>query len=453
MFETYDAVKYRALDDEAFAVRKQEVKDLLSAETLPEGVIDEMLFAEADLIEADEERRSRAAAIRTKTIENVVKAPVVATTEPEQKRSHIEQVGNFTDTPEYRRALAAHITRQAPMPVEMIARAQAEYRSVGDPVAVSVADAYSNYTDPLGVPTIGGVPLPLTFMQEVARELKTYGGLDQKVSRTSIQGGVAVSEAELVGEAKWISDKQTAPYKEDDFETFTFSAWQLEYRVARSLLAQAMLTDNFPNNAAEIASEFNRQLNSAIWDGNGNGKPRGIITDTRLIGSGSGASAVEGKATIVEATLADLDDWAFWASVQYKLNAAYRARGEWVMADSLFGSHVSVLRDDNNRPIANFMSRYDVLNDSVVPAINGRPVNLLDDSIGADIATAQVGDINAAFGDLKHYTLNTQPGMPLTTLSWDDHDNNLHKTKVSMACDGRVTNPFGWLLIKLKASA
>lgn len=452
-FVTFDAAQYRALDADAFEQRRSEVIDLMSADTLPEGVTDEMLYAERDLILSEVERRNRVTELRNANLTAVAAGAgkVVEASEP-QTRSEVREVGNYTDTPEYRRALAAHITRQAPMPAEMIARAQAEYRA-GTPQAVTLVDGYSNYTDPTGVPTLGSVPLPITFMQEVARAMKEYGSLDQKVSRTSIQGGIAVSEAELVGEAMWINDKQTSPWNTDAFETFTFSAWQLEYRVARSLLAQAMLTDNFTNNAAEIASEFSRQLNAAIWNGNGNGKPRGIISDTRLIGSGSGASAVAPKATIVEATMADLDKWDFWASVQYKLNSAYRGRGEWVMSDSLFGSHVSVLRDDNNRPVANFMSRYDSLNDGFVPAINGRPVNLLDDSVGADISTAAVGDIIAAFGDLKHYTLNTQPGMPLTTLSWDDHDNNLHKTKVSVACDGRVTNPFGWLLIKLKASA
>lgn len=455
-FTPYDAAQYRALDADAFAQRRTQVIDLMSAETLPEGVTDEMLYAERDLILAEIERRNKVTELRNADLTAVTSgvAKVIATSEPEQKRSEIKEVGNYTDTPEYRRALANHITRQAPMPAEMIARAQAEYRA-GQPISVTVADGYSNYTDPLGVPSLanGAVPLPLTFMQEVARDMKEYGGLDQKVSRTSIQGGVAVSEAELVGEAMWINDKQTSPWNPDDFETFTFSAWQLEYRVARSLLAQAMLTDNFTNNAADIASEFSRQLNAAVWDGNGSGKPTGIITDTRLIGSGSGASAVAPKATIIEVTKEDMDSWAFWASLQYKLNSAYRGRGEWIMSDSTFGGHVAVLRDDNNRPVANFMSRYDSLNDGFVPAINGRPVNLLDDAIGTDFDTAAVGDIFAAFGDLKHYTLNTQPGMPLTTLSWDDHDNNLHKTKVSMACDGRVTNPFGWMLLKKKASA
>lgn len=85
MFETYTAAQYRALDDEKFAARKQEVKDLLSAETLPEGVTDEALFAEADLIEADENRRSRAASIRTNDL-SAVKAGagnIIASSEPQ----------------------------------------------------------------------------------------------------------------------------------------------------------------------------------------------------------------------------------------------------------------------------------------------------------------------------------------------------------------------------------
>ena len=457
MFETYTAAQYRALDDEKFAARKQEVKDLLSAETLPEGVTDEALFAEADLIDADEKRRSRAASIRTNDLA-AVKAgagTVVASSEPEQKRSSIKQVSNYTDSPEYRKALVAHITRQAPMPADMIARAQAEYRDAA-PIDVTVTNAYSNYTDPLGVPMLGAVPLPLTFMQEVAREMKVYGGLDTKVSRTSIQGGVAVSEAELVGEAMWINDKQVSPWNEDSFQTFTFSAWQLEYRVARSLLAQAMLTDNFTNNAAQIAAEFSRQLNAAIWNGNGTGKPTGILADPRLLGAGTEGQDgyIKPHATVVEVTKEDMDNWAFWASIQYKLNAAYRGRGEWIMSDADWAKHVSVLRDDNHRPIASFIGRHDTINDTFVPAINNRPVNLIDDAIaGKDFDAMEVGQVFAVFGDLKHYTLNTQPGMPLTTLSWDDHDNNLHKTKVSMACDGRVTNPFGWLLLKKKASA
>lgn len=454
MFVSYDAAQYRALDADAFEQRRNEVIDLMSAESLPEGVTDEMLFAERDIILSEVERRNKVTELRNANLQAVAAGAgkVVATSEPEPKaeqRHSIVDTGarRFTDSSDYRTALAQHILRQAPMPAEYIARARAEFRA-GTPVSVTVADAYSNYTDPLGVMEIGtGVPLPLHFIEEVAREMHMYGGLDQKVNRTSFRGGVAVAAQELVGEAMWITDKQTAPYNNDNFEVFTFSAWQAEYRIARSLLAQAIMSDSLSNVAPMAAEELSRIINAAIWAGDGQGKPRGISTDSVL------TDTTTGKATIIEASAEDVASWAFWINAFYKVPAAYRSRGEWIMADGTWGTYVATLRDDNNRPIANYLSGRDSLNDTFTPAIQGRPANLLDDSICDAFDQAAVGDVIAAFGDLKGYTLNTQPGMPLTTIEWDDHDQNLHKTKISMACDGRVTNPFGWVLIKKKAGA
>jgi hypothetical protein len=60
MFEQFTRAQYRALDHDAFVARKQEVMDLLNADELPEGVTDEMLAAEVDLIKADAQRRSMA---------------------------------------------------------------------------------------------------------------------------------------------------------------------------------------------------------------------------------------------------------------------------------------------------------------------------------------------------------------------------------------------------------
>ena len=59
MFETYTAAQYRGLSQEDFVARQNEVVDLMSAEELPEGVTDEMLYAEADLIDEALNRRSR----------------------------------------------------------------------------------------------------------------------------------------------------------------------------------------------------------------------------------------------------------------------------------------------------------------------------------------------------------------------------------------------------------
>ena len=467
MFVPFDAAQYRALDADAFEQRKNEVVDLMNAEALPEGVTDEVLFAEADIIEAEVSRRNRVAALeeaklakRAAAVKQVESgaAKVVESNAPEAKPAtsgfEVVRNGNYTDSVEYRTALANFFTRTAPMPADMLAKAYAEYRSND---AVSLNAGYTNMTDPTFTSTYSAmVPIPITLSNEIMKEMHNYGGLYEKVNHTNFPGGYVVAEGELGGDASWITDKETSPYYTDpDFKPFSFSAHQLEYRHARSLLAQAMMSDNFKNIAPDIADKFTKQLNLAVWGGNGTGKPLGITVDTRLIGTTSGGTTVPGKAVIIEVTASDLSDWSFWTSVLFTtgFNGAYRNVGEWFMGDGTWGKYLLGLKDDNNRPIANFMSTTETLNVNADGRLNGRPATLMDSTIVKGFDEASAGDIVAVFGNPRYYTINTQPGMPLSTVAWDDHDHNLHKTKVLMACDGRVTNSNGWLFLKKKASA
>lgn len=465
MFEAFTKEQYRSLDHDAFVARKQVVVDLLNSGDLPEGVTDEMLYAEADMIEAEVERRSRANKLFNAKVEAVAggAGKVIASTEeramPKQEaRAEMRDrdLKGYTDSREYKRALAEHILHRKQMPAEMVAKALAEYRSND---AVSLNQGYTNMTDPTFANTFSvAAPIPMTLSNDIAREMHDYGDLDSKVNRTSIQGGVTVVETELVGTAGWASDKETTPWYEDyDPVPFSFTAWQLEYRHARSLLAQAMMSDNYKDLSQQIASEFSRVLNTAVWSGDGpsGGKPWGISTDTRLLGTGTPGQSgyVAPKASIIEVTKEDLASWEWWVKALIgNVNRYYRGLGEWIMGDGTF-KYVQTLKDDNNRPLANYLTQSASVNERFIPAINNRPVNLMDDSIVIDFDNASVGDIFMAYGSPKNYTLNTQPGMPMTTIEWDDHDHNLHKQKVSMAVDGRVTNPFGWVLFKKKASA
>ena len=457
MFEAFTAAQYRALDHDAFVARKNEVTDLLSADTLPEGVTDEMLFAEVELIQADLERRNKAVEMRNANISKVNEGAgtVLAANEPakpaaqERKAEHsfVVRDGNFTDTREYREAFVRHFTKQAPMPADMIAKAQAEVRAA-TPVAMN--EAYTNMTDTFTNTYSSLVPVPLTLSQEVAREIHNYGGLDTKVNHTSYPGGYVVFESDMQAEFMWIGDKEVSPFHDDyDPEAFQFGAKQLEYRHSRTMLAEAMMSDQFKSLLAPaIAEGYSKALNAAILKGNGTTQPRGILTDERLTGT-------NGKATVLEVTKEDVASWEFWVRALFApgFNGAYRNGGEWVMGDGTWGTKIATLRDDNNRPIANYSSTGDALNEAIQPRIQSRPVNLIDAVVLPGFDECEVGDVFAIYGNLRNYTLNTQPGMPLSTTSWDDHDTNTKKTKVLMACDGRVTNPFGWLLLKKKASA
>ena len=83
----------------------------------------------------------------------------------------------------------------------------------------------------------------------------------------------------------------------------------------------------------------------------------------------------------------------------------------------------------------------------------GFPVEKVNDAILPDFDTASPGDVVAIYGNMKDYLVNTQPGMPLTTKRWVDEDTNTEKIKSLVALDGKVLNPYGFILIKKKASA
>ncbi len=481
MFEQFTAAQYRALDHDAFVARKQEVQDLLNAEELPEGVKDEMLFAEADLIEADAQRRSRANKLFNSKVEAVVNGAgnVIASTEergsdtekevrampkPEFQARNREASQNFTDTIEYREALAKHILRQAPMPADMMAKAIQERANT----PVTLNEGYTNMTDPTFSNTLSSlVVVPSTLSEEVQREVRETSVLFPKVNETNYQGQLAVSEYDLQVTGAWIGDKEVSPYQTDyDPEVFTWAWYQFEARFARSFLAQALMSPTYTSQLAPALAEcYANAMDKVVYEGTGVGQPKGIITDLRLVGSdGLGLDSTltdfytqrtgtgKGRALIIEVNEDQVDDWKFWSTLLYntKFNRYYRGKGELVIADGTWGNHVNVLHDDNNRPI----TLMNPLKEEEQHTLRGvGPVDTLPNGIMKSFDDAAVGDVIGFYGNLKNYTMNIQPGMPLTTTSWEDHDLNLHKTKILTAMDGRVSNPFGWVILKKGPSA
>lgn len=471
MFESMNADQYRALSNEAFQKRFAEVRDLMNADTLPEGVTDEMLFAEAEIIKSDMERRSKRDAFASMTYEAPKAAEVEernakaktaiagegavidSTHKVEKRKSGFEVVseGRFTDSIDYRRALAKHIMRQAPMPADMIARARQE-RAAGDPISVSFADGYTNVTDPT-FPVFSGqdalVPIPVSVSEQIVKVRKEYGLIHPKVNESHVQGGLVVPVADLTVDYHWINDKQVSPYQYDGVPETVFFTWhELEARFARTMLADALMRDDFKNLLADALAEgYGKAMDSAILNGNGTTQPLGLLNDPRFIDQT--ANAGTGKALVVEASSDDLSDWAWWTKLLFNpaFNRLYRGDGEWLIADSTFGTYIQTLKDEVNRPLV----QLNIATGDNLPTIRGNAINTLPVSLLPDFDAATAGSVVAIFGNLKNYTLNFQPGMPLSTVSWTDHETNTNKTKVLTAVDGKLIDNNGWVVIKKKA--
>jgi len=461
-FTPYDAVAYRALDRDAFEARRQSIIDLLTADELPEGVTEEDLYAERDLIMAEAERRNSATQLRNASLAAVANGAgnVVASSDaaaapaPAPKPRHeIRDVTRhaYTDSIEYRRALAQHILRHAPMPGEMIAKARQERAAH----AISISGDYTEVAD-FSNTFSTNVAIPNSLNEAVIREEREYGNIIHKVNEVHVQGGITYTEADLTIDYSWIGDNQVTDYQQDrDGTTFSFTWHQLEARFARTMLADALMRDNFKELLAPALAEGAvKAKEAAILRGNGNTQPLGILNDQRLIGFGTEGTQgyIAPRAAIIEVTKEQVDSWEFWHSLLYNsavFNRLYRQKGEWVLGDSTWGLHVDLLHDDNNHPIY----KTDPLNDEQPLKLRNRPVNLVEDALLPSFDDAADGEVFGIFGNLKNYTINTQPGMPMSVISWDDHETNTKKTKVLTALDGRVVNPYGWALLKKKASA
>ena len=465
-FTSMDAAGYRALNDEAFEKRFAEVKDLMNADTLPEGVTDDMLFDEANLIKADIERRNKRNEFAGMSFEpakvderNAAAKSVLAgagnVVDSTQKReSGFKAVSEarFEESIEYRRALAQHWLHRKEMPNEMVARVRQE-RAAGDPVAVSFADGYTNATDPTwgsGVVSTP-IPVPMTLSDEIVRVRKEYGILHPMVSETHYPGGYAIPIADLSVDYHWINDKQVSPYQYDDEPgVITFTWHELEARFARTFLAEAIMRDNFKQLLAPALAEgYGRAMDAAILNGNGTTQPLGLLNDPRFMDQTPGAGT--GKALVVEATADDLSDWAWWTKLLFNpaFNRLYRGDGQWIIGDSTFGTYIQTLKDEVNRPLV----QLNLQSGDNLPRIRGNAIHTVPVALMPDFDAASEGDVIAIFGNLRNYTLNFQPGMPLTTVSWDDHETNTHKTKVLTAVDGKLVDNNGWVVITKGAGA
>ena len=477
-FTLFTSAQYRALDADAFAKREKDVYAVIDGGTIPEGVTLDDLSAELDMIEAEKNFRSKRNRVLNANIEAVKSGAgtVIASDETEEKDERTmpkaegtfqarnrETSQHYTDTAEYREAWANHVTRREQMPARMVYQALQERANT----PVSINADFTNMTDPTFSNTTGAlVAAPYTLSQEVQREMREFAVLYPKVNHTTFQGMYAVSELDLAITGAWIGDKETSPYQDDyDPEVFTWGWHQFEARHARTLLAQAVMDARYDQLAEALGECFGNAADAAVVSGNGTTQPRGIINDLRLVGSdGLGnASALtswytqsagtgKGRATIIEVTAADVDDWRFWKSLLYntKFNRLYRGKGELVIGDGTWGNHINLLQDDNKQPIGLYKP---LSEDTQLSIVGVGPVDTMPNSIIPDFDSASVGDVIGFYGNPRNYTMNEQPGLQLSTVSWTDHETNTYKTKMLVAMDGRVHDPFGWVILKKAASA
>lgn len=297
----------------------------------------------------------------------------------------------------YRKAFMQYVCRGTAIP--------AEYRS----------DAISTTTDV-------GATIPTTVLNQIVEKLENTGMILALVTRTAYKGGVSIPVSTVKPTATWVnegagSDKQKKNIAKDGMITFAYH--KLRCAVAVSLEVDTMAISAFEtlliNNIVEAMT---KALEQSIIDGNGTGKPKGILAET----------PAEGQ-TVKSATPAYADLIAAEAAIPQ----AYENGAVWCMSKKTFMSYYG-LTDTNGQPIGRV--NYGIAG-KPERTLLGRAVVCCDYVKSYDKSLAAGTKFGFLF-NFKDYVLNTNYAMGVK--KYEDNETDDQVTKGIMLVDGKVVD-------------
>lgn len=284
-----------------------------------------------------------------------------------------------------------------------------------------------------------GILIPTTVVNQIIKELNTYGNIYRKVRKLNIKGGVKFPVGITKPEASWIVEgavSDTLKISTSEFVEFGYKT--LECRLSQTLLASVVTLDVFEREfVALVVEAMTYAMEYAIFHGDGNTQPLGILNDTRIK-----------RANTIEVTADELKQYD---SVRNKvfgsMSKAYKNKGEFIMAESTYEYLLSAV-DKNGQPIARVNVGLEGKENDY--RYMGKHVETTEDDLITPISTAKNGDVIALYMNLNDYAINSN--MSISTVQYFDHDTNTKKTKSILIADGKLLDVNGVYVIKLKVA-
>lgn len=273
-----------------------------------------------------------------------------------------------------------------------------------------------------------GKIIPNTIMQEVIKELKSYGNLYNRVRKLNVKGGVEFPIEDLVPQIKWITEtepsaNQSAPELKN---SVVFGYHIAEARIAQSLLSEVVSLPILESEIAKLLAEaFVKEFDRIIINGTGSGQPLGILKDTRV--------KTKNKITMAAA---DAVDWSKWREKLFaKIPLSYRAGGVLVMTVDTWEGLICTMKDSNNRPI--YTETYDVNTGAPTYRFNGKEVLLVENDLGIeDYSTATSGKPYMLYFKPTDYAINSN--LQIGFKRYFNEDTNKWVNKGLCIMDGKL---------------
>lgn len=292
-------------------------------------------------------------------------------------------------------------------------------------MSAELRDANANTT----TSDIGAV-IPAATMDKIVEQLSSYGDILERVTKTNYLTGVNVPVSTSKPTASWVSEGAGSYLREKTIGSIVFGHFKLRIAVSVSLEAEYMSLSAFEAAlVSNIAEAMAKALEAAIVNGDGSGKPTGIL---HVGDSPVGTTQEVHTLSYDVLTTAEAD-----------LPVAYENGAVWVMAKSTFMGFVG-MKDSTGQPIAHV--NYGIAG-KPERFLLGRQVILTDNLPG--FGAASVNDIFAFIFRLQDYMLNTNFSIGIKTYEDNETDDIIRKSV--LVCDGKPIDTSS--LIKLKKIA
>lgn len=317
------------------------------------------------------------------------------------------------DSIEYRTAFMNFVVKREQIPEDVLTRANASTKTS------DVASA---------VPTI--------LINRIIEKMDNVGMILPLVTHTSYAGGVNIPISNVKPTATWVAEGATSDRQKKTTGVITFSYHKLRCEISMSMEVGTLALSAFETKFVEnVSKAMVKAREDAIINGDGSGKPKGILKETPN----------EGQA--LEIAKAGKLEYKTLISVEQAIPDEYEGSAKWCMSKSTFLSFMG-MTDANGQPIARV--NYG-LNGKIERTLLGRDVIIAStympnyqDTVDADVLFAFVFD----FAD---YVENTIYDMGIMKKQdWDTED---LLTKAVMSVDGKVVDKTSLVTLTKKATA
>lgn len=335
--------------------------------------------------------------------------PVAAMTMPVQKRA---DNGDYTSSVEYRSAFQ-----------KFMSTGHMEYR----------ADETGKTTD-TNVSTV----IPQNLINQIMEKFEQLGVIYNLVTKTSYPVGQSIPVDGVKPTATWVgrntttlSSSTTGEGASSDSQKktlgalITFSHYKLRCEIRYTEEVSRMTLPAFEALfVKQVGEAMLRAQEFAIVEGDGYGMPTGILNNTAATGQ---ALTIASGSSLDYETLCECEA---------AIPTEYESGTKWCMTKKTFMSFMA-MTDNNGQPIARV--NYGI-GGKPERTLLGRDVVLYIPQSGSklkDFSTSVTADTLVAFlFDFSDYVLNTNYDLGVShARDWDNED---HKTKAVLACDGKA---------------